>query len=262
VSVIIPCYRAAATIRRAVASVFCQALLPKEILLVEDGSADGGATLEALRDIKTRQKSKVKIKVIALQKNQGPAAARNIAWAAASEPYVAFLDADDSWHPRKLEIQYRWMAANPEVALTGHPVICVREEQLAPEVPKIIGIEKIGRFSILLRNRLSTPSVMLLRSIPYRFEETKRFAEDQLLWHQVILSGRQACLIKAPLGFLFKPRYGARGLSATMWEMEKGELDNYRKARNEGNINGISLSLLWAYSLAKFALRCIRRRKD
>ncbi|MHB1099234.1 MAG: glycosyltransferase family 2 protein, partial [Burkholderiales bacterium] len=106
VSVIIPCYRCAETIARAVDSVLKQTLPPEEILLVEDCSGDDGNTLAVLHSL---QQNNPFIRVIPLAKNGGPAAARNAGWDAAKQPYIAFLDADDAWHPKKLEIQYSWM---------------------------------------------------------------------------------------------------------------------------------------------------------
>src|SRR5690606_29412442 len=60
------------------------------------------------------------IRVVPLELNGGAAAARNAGWNSATGKYVAFLDADDTWHPQKIEVQYKWMEAHPEVGLTGH----------------------------------------------------------------------------------------------------------------------------------------------
>lgn len=99
VTVIIPAFRAAATIDRALASIAAQTLKPVAAVVVDDGSPDdtfvraeawkgrmGGTQLLVLR-----------------QENKGPGAARNRALAAAATTWVAFLDADDEWLPTKLE---------------------------------------------------------------------------------------------------------------------------------------------------------------
>jgi len=114
VSVVIPCYRCGATIKRAVDSVAAQTLRPAEVILIEDGSGDN--TLEQLYRVQGEH-PKDWIKIIALEKNSGPSFARNTGWDAATQPYIAFLDADDSWHPQKTEIQYQWMAAHPKVCV-------------------------------------------------------------------------------------------------------------------------------------------------
>src|SRR5262245_4665161 len=118
VSAVIPCYRCRGTIHRALDSVAAQTALPREVILVDDCSADG--TAEAIGRIASEYPDGW-VRVLTLPVNGGPGRARNAGWDAAAQPYVAFLDADDSWHRSKLEIQYGWMRANPHVVLTGHP---------------------------------------------------------------------------------------------------------------------------------------------
>src|SRR6476469_11194130 len=77
VSVIVPCYRCAATIDDAIASVVAQTLRPAQVLLVDDGSGDD--TLEQLHLVAAAHEPGW-IKVIALPSNGGVSAARNVAW--------------------------------------------------------------------------------------------------------------------------------------------------------------------------------------
>lgn len=93
VSVIIPAYNSAATVADAIGSVFAQSRRDFELIAVNDGSTDD--TEEILR------KFGEPLKVIS-QPNAGAAAARNKGLAAARGTYVAFLDADDFWHPELL----------------------------------------------------------------------------------------------------------------------------------------------------------------
>jgi hypothetical protein len=99
VSVVIPAYRAATTIRRALASVAGQTVKPVEAIVVDDGSDDATtAAAEACADFMEG----VTLKVLG-QPNRGAGAARNRALGEARGRYVAFLDADDEWLPTKLE---------------------------------------------------------------------------------------------------------------------------------------------------------------
>lgn len=64
VSVVIPCYNCADTIRRAVASVVAQISLPSEVIIVDDGSSDGGNTREILSEIERKYSEIFKLKII------------------------------------------------------------------------------------------------------------------------------------------------------------------------------------------------------
>ncbi len=99
ISVIVPAYRAAGTIRRALMSVAGQTVKPGEVIVVDDGSDDGTheAALACREDMNA-----IELKVIR-QDNRGAGAARNRAMEEADQPLVAFLDADDEWLPEKLE---------------------------------------------------------------------------------------------------------------------------------------------------------------
>jgi glycosyltransferase involved in cell wall biosynthesis len=105
VSVIMPAYNAAATLQGSVLSVLSQSHDAWELIIVNDGSRDGTASMmDALADADAR------IRVIHAQRNAGVAAARNAGIAAARGSHIAFLDSDDSWHPGKLQCQLQHMA--------------------------------------------------------------------------------------------------------------------------------------------------------
>src|SRR5690606_34946074 len=108
VSVIIPAWRAAGTIRRAVTSVLNQTHAVHEILVIDDGSPDDiGAPLEDL-DSRVR---------VVRQENAGASAARNHGLELATGEWIAFLDADDEWLPQRLELQFAALQKHREVGL-------------------------------------------------------------------------------------------------------------------------------------------------
>ncbi len=113
VSVLIPTYNSAATIRATLESVLQQTSSPNEILVLDDGSTDD--TISIVSSYKPR------ITVLE-QPNRGVASARNALCERATGELVAFLDHDDLWHPRYLEVQSRLFAEHPgSVAFfTGH----------------------------------------------------------------------------------------------------------------------------------------------
>lgn len=108
VSVVIPLYNNEETIQRAIESVLAQSIDDFEVLVVDDASTD--QSLSA-----TKQLSIDKVTVLTHETNRGGAAARNTGISHASGDYVAFLDADDEWHPQKLEKQLEALTTNPDV---------------------------------------------------------------------------------------------------------------------------------------------------
>ena len=108
VSVIIPTYNHARFLSGAIDSVLAQTRPALEVIVVDDGSTDG--TRELLADYGER------IRVLR-QQNQGVAAARNAGIGAANGEYLAFLDSDDAWYPRKLELQMLRFEQEPQLGL-------------------------------------------------------------------------------------------------------------------------------------------------
>ncbi|MDP3332698.1 MAG: glycosyltransferase family 2 protein, partial [Methylococcaceae bacterium] len=160
VSVIIPCYRCADTIQRAVDSVVAQTLPVKEIFLVDDFSNDEMKTLNALNHLQHEYPAS-NIKILCLENNSGPGSARNAGWDASTQPYLAFLDADDSWHPKKIEIQYQWMAAHSNVVLSGHSSVSLTMGASMQDLPEKLVSHRVTRNDLLISNRFPTRSVML-----------------------------------------------------------------------------------------------------
>lgn len=254
VSAVIPCYRCGQTIRRALESVAAQTVLPREVIVVDDCSADG--TADSLRRIAAEYPAGW-VKVLSLTVNGGPGHARNAGWDAATQPYIAFLDADDSWHQRKLEIQYGWMQAHPNAMLTGHPSAQVEYAEIPSSLPGELQAGRIDRRRLLLSNCFSSRSIMFRRDLAIRFHPTKRYMEDHWWLLQIVFSGQEIVALNLPLAYTFKADYGESGLSARLWEMEKGELDNYWSLRRGGKLGIMSVSLLSIWSLLKYARRWI-----
>lgn len=256
VSVVIPCYRCRDSIDRAVASIAAQTMFPHEVILIEDASQDDGATLDALHRLAKEYGDVLIVVVIALSQNSGPATARNRGWAAASQPYIAFLDADDAWHPRKIEMQYGWMEAHREYALTGHAYsIQSSDDTNWPALGRLMMVRPVSKNGALFSNPFATRTVMLKRDLPFRFKEGKRYGEDYLLWLQILQSGVPAAFMDMPLASTFKEDYGSAGLSARLWKMEAGELDSYWELHRKGTIGLLMVSCLSVYSIAKYVRR-------
>src|SRR3990170_4524560 len=98
VSVVVPAFNRAQTVPAAVRSVLRQQYDPLEVIVVDDGSADG--TAEA-----ARAGGDPRVRVIANARAKGAQGARNSGILAARGEWIAFNDSDDEWLPGKLAMQ-------------------------------------------------------------------------------------------------------------------------------------------------------------
>lgn len=95
ISVVIPLYNKGKEVLRALDSIFAQTRIPDEVIVVDDGSTDGSASI-----VKQRFDGQV---VLIRQANAGVAAARNRGIEAASNEFICLLDADDEWMPEHIQ---------------------------------------------------------------------------------------------------------------------------------------------------------------
>ncbi|MEX1200851.1 MAG: glycosyltransferase family 2 protein [Methylophaga sp.] len=257
VTVVIPCYDCASTLGRALESVLQQTVLPEQIILIDDASND--ATREVMREFQNRYGS-AWLKIVHQKQNYGPAHARNEGIRQSESDYIAFLDADDSWYPEKLEVQFRWMQCHPDVVLTGHKIMRNSSNQLKERVKEPVQVTKISRAQALFSNPFSTPTVMMKSNLPYRFESGQHHAEDYLLWLTVCLNNEQVYRLEVTLASIHKAAYGQSGLSGNLVVMQKGELMTYRKIYESKAINVFQYYGLVLFSLLKFVRRVMLLR--
>jgi glycosyltransferase involved in cell wall biosynthesis len=109
VSCIVPVFNGERYLREALDSILAQTYRPLEVVVADDGSTDGSAAVAAAYGDRARWLS---------QPTAGPAATRNLGLRAARGEFVAFLDADDLWHPEKLSRQVARFAARPELGVS------------------------------------------------------------------------------------------------------------------------------------------------
>jgi GT2 family glycosyltransferase len=172
VSVIIPAYNASDRISRAITSALDQTLPVLEIIVVDDGSTDDTVSVASSFGPIVRVVSKP---------NGGPASARNLAASLARGDWLAMLDADDWWFPRKNEIQIRYVAAD-DVGLSH-----CRLDHRTERPPAELTFQDLWD-----RNWISNSSVLIRRAAFEQvggFVEVKRLVEDYNLWLRVAAAG-------------------------------------------------------------------------
>lgn len=199
-SVIVPVYNSRSTIARALESALCQTLSNIEIIVIDDGSTD--ILADAIAPYRDR------IKLIQ-QRNAGAAAARNRGAVDARANLLAFLDADDFWHPRKLQYQVEALRQHQEAVLCYTDVRHIKHDAESPtldDVPVLSAdTHAIEDFdSIFSRPYLGTPSVVMRRDTFTKhrgFREDLSSAEDVDLWLRSSY-GQTVVRVKAPLTYV------------------------------------------------------------
>lgn len=219
ISVIIPAYNASGTIARALDSVLAQTLTDFEVIVVDDGSRDDLATAV------TPYASRV---TLVRQQNSGAAAARNHGARLARGRLLAFLDADDFWHTRKLELQAAAFRGRPEITYCWTGGRKWTEGDPRPErneIPESLAAATyVSDFTrIFARPYFGTPGVMIRRDVFERlngFRENLTSAEDIDLWLRAAY-GELVAHVPAPLFFVV-----SQPQSLTATHMERTYRDN------------------------------------
>ncbi|HEX5035296.1 MAG TPA: glycosyltransferase family A protein, partial [bacterium] len=202
-----------------VESVRGQSLAPRQLVVVDDGSTDG--TWDWLQS----QKGLIPLR----QENRGPAAARNFGARAAETEYLAFLDSDDLWLPRKLEIQIDFLEENPECRF------CQTEETWYRDGVRVNPMKKHAKpsgqvFEACLSRCLISPSGVMFRREFFEelggFDESFEVCEDYELWLRAAL--------RSPFRTLEEPLTVKRGghgdqLSRAHWGMDRFRVEALEK---------------------------------
>jgi glycosyltransferase involved in cell wall biosynthesis len=183
ITAVIPAYRCAATIERAVRSARAQAPAAAEIIVVDDASGDGTDALAAAAGAR----------VVVHGRNSGEGASRNTGLAEAREPWVAFLDGDDEWLPGHLATL--WAARDGHV-LVGSAALGCGEREADHRVRGWAGPgERVlrGPADVAVpENKVTASSVLVLREAALGaggFRTDLPRAADLDLWLRMLESG-------------------------------------------------------------------------
>jgi glycosyltransferase involved in cell wall biosynthesis len=265
ISAVIPCYNSETTIARAVNSVIQQTARVIEIIIVDDASSD--KTINVVEQI--QRSSPIPIRAHRLERNAGPARARNAGWELANGDYIAFLDADDSWHPCKISIQSTYIAGNPAAVLCGHRRVLYRDARSSVntnrECASQVKFKRIAWHALLISNAYATSSVIVKNGIPYRFDVDVKVkgCEDYLLWCEITHAGHCGYWTQEALAFTYKEHFGAGGLSGNLAEMGRSQRVMIAKLRGRGMLSRYEYAglLIWSWCklMRRYAIVALRK---
>lgn len=219
-SVIIPTWNRAERIAGALESVLSQTRPPQEIIVVDDGSSD------ATRETIAREFPEIRY---CHQANRGVSSARNTGIAMASGDWIAFLDSDDRWQPRKLERQTAMLGARPQYRICHTDEIWIRNGRRVNPGKKHA---KRGGFILrycLPRCVISPSAILLHRDVLTHvgcFDEQLPACEDYDLWLRI-------CALY-PVLFIDEPLLDKHGghedqLSRRYWGMDRFRIQALEK---------------------------------
>jgi glycosyltransferase involved in cell wall biosynthesis len=251
VSVIVPTYNRWPMIAEAVESVRAQSFRDFELIVVDDGSTD--STVEKLKKFGSC------LRLISRSRG-GVAAARNQGAKVAQGKYIAFLDSDDLWLPKKLAIQMAFMINEPEVE------ICQTEEIWIRRGVRVNPKEKHRKPSGDIFRRsldvclVSPSAVMITRDLFERaggFDERFPVCEDYELWLRIGLEHEVALI---PTALVVKRGGHPDQLSHSLWGMDRFRVAALRKLLRTG-LGGQKRE--WAINAMKqkIAVLCYGARK-
>ena len=178
-SVILPTFNRSSVIERAIDSVLNQSFTDFELIIVDDGSTDKTKTLLDRYDDRIQY---------VFQENRGVSAARNLGVKQAKGKWLAFLDSDDEWLDKKLELQNKYIQNNPEIKIVHGNEIWIRNGVRVNQMKKHA---KGGgdQFLRSLELCLISPSTVALRKDLYchlgGFHEDFVVCEDYDLWLKI-----------------------------------------------------------------------------
>ncbi len=222
ISVIIPCYCNSTTLARAVESVCAQTVAVDEIVVVNDCSPE---TVEIENIVKNYKK----VVYVRNESNIGLAASRNKGIEVATGEVVTFLDADDEFHPQKIEFQLKHLGRDTVVAC-GHRKVLENGRRGAIEFyaeGKVQTITEPGW--LLYRNHLTGASLMVPKTILDRvggYDPSLRSCEDFDLWLRLLEVGITIRNVSLPLYIYHR---NANSLSKNYYNISYWELEVLKK---------------------------------
>ena len=245
VSVIVPTYNRADRLERALNSIVSQTYQDFELIVVDDGSTDKTSQL---------MKSFPKAQYLYIKKNSGVSKARNVGLAFAKGELICFLDSDDLWKEKKIQIQSLWLENNKDSQ------ICYTDEIWVRNGVRVNPMNRHRKYSgDIFRHCLGlcivSPSSVMIRAKLFdeigNFDESLPACEDYDLWLR-IASKYAFHFIEEPLII----KYGGHSdqLSRKYWGMDRFRVVALKKLLDQNSLDKEKLKLTRSVFLEKCSI--------
>lgn len=249
-SAIIPVYNNPEA-TRAIESILNQSYKCNyEIIVVDDGSKDN--SYETLLEYK--EKYKLDNLTVIKQSNGGPSKARNRGIKESRGKYIAFLDSDDVWHKDKIEKQMEVLKKNSDIKLVSTTLN-------GRTIKGFNHIHTVTLRELLYRNSIFTSTVVVEKAVIEHFggfNEKQKYSEDYRLWLSIASEYKCVVLNESLVTYGDGEAGFGGGLSSKLWEMEKGELSNYKVLLKNNKITKEKYLGVVAISFSKYLLRRVK----
>ena len=182
VSIVTPAFNAARFVLDTIRSVQAQTRGDWEMIVVDDLSRDDTCDV-----VEAESKLDPRVRLVRHEVNQGPAGARETALQAARGRYVAFLDSDDLWLPRKLELQLDFMERT-QAALSFTQFRRINAE--GTSIGRLIDVpERLSYRGLLSNTAIATSTAVVDRKATGPIHMTRTYYDDYALWLGILRRG-------------------------------------------------------------------------
>lgn len=253
-TVVIPVFNGATYITRAIESCLQQTLRPRQIIVIDDASTDDtGEMVKSLRSDLIRYERN--------DQNRGPSYSRNRGMQMATGSWIVFLDADDLFHPHKLETISYCIQNNENIRAIGHAFNLVEQAQIQFNSQWKNSLPPLKYYSakqVLWSSPVVTPSLAVSAANAIFFDESMVYAED----HDFILRTAEKFglyYLDMPLCSLQRLPLTPGGISSHKWQMRVGEMKMYIRYGKRHH-NYLAIPFLLLFSLLKHLRNILLQR--